>query len=390
MAARAEEVPAITGLRALSLLWVLVQHVQQGLRPLAATPAGAAFLAHPALRLGWAGNLGVDIFFVISGYLIGGMLMRERETTGTLSFRRFYARRALRLLPAYAVAIALFVLWDTPNPERFWTNILFINNFVPFTKQFMAHAWSLAIEEQFYALFPFFVLLLHVAKPRWRTPLVAATIGVFAAVAVGVVLGQHVELSFVRPSLDELWRYMDLFYVKPHTRAGGLFIGVLVVRLEASGTALRALERRPLLAGSGLAVAVILMAYVILVFPECRGPHGERLLFGSLSLALDDYAFALAIGYVVLLSRTQLALGRAISAVLGARVLRPIALASYSAYLIHPLCIAAVLERLGFDVAHAAISYVKLVACALAATGVAAAGMYFLVERPGLSLRPPR
>ncbi|CAN5771749.1 acyltransferase [soil metagenome] len=387
---RGDEVPAITGLRAISLLWVLVQHVQQGLRPLAATPEGAAFLMHPALHLGWAGNLGVDIFFVISGYLIGGMLMREREVSGTLSFRSFYTRRAMRLLPAYALAIVVYLAWGTPNPGYAWANVLFVNNFVPFTKQFMAHAWSLAIEEQFYALFPFFVLLLYRAQPRWRTPLVALTVAVFAAIAVAVVFGQDLELSFVRPNIDQFWRYMDLFYVKPHTRFGALFIGVLVVRLEAGGSVLRLLERRPLLAGLLAGVAVLTMSYVVLVFPECRAPDGARLVFGSVSLALDGYAFALAVGYLVLLSRTRSRVGRLLSGALGARVLRPIAQVSYTAYLLHPLCVEAVSQRLGFDLGHAGASYARLVAVAVLATLVASRPVYLLVERPVMVRRPPR
>jgi len=84
--------------------------------------------------------------------------------------------------------------------------------------------------------------------------------------------------------------------------------------------------------------------------------------------------FALAIGYVVLLSRTQSWLGRA--------------LVPYTAYLIHPLCIVVVSERLGFDLGHAGTSYAQLLASALLATLVASAPVYLLVERPLMALRP--
>jgi len=98
--------------------------------------------------------------------------------------------------------------------------------------------------------------------------------------------------------------------------------------------------------------------------------------------------FALAIGYVVLLSRTQSWLGRALSGALGASFLRPIAQVSYTAYLIHPLCIVVVSERLGFDLGHAGTSYAQLLASALLATLVASAPVYLLVERPLMALRP--
>jgi peptidoglycan/LPS O-acetylase OafA/YrhL len=383
-------VPAVTGLRALSVLWVLVGHVQQGLRPLGLVPAGAAFLAHPALRLGWAGNLGVDVFFVISGYLIGGMLLREREERGRLSFGRFYARRAMRILPAYLLAIALNLAAGTANADAAWANVLFVNNFLPFTRQFMAHTWSLAIEEQFYALFPVGVVLLYLVRPAWRTAVVASSVLGAAALALVLVRYHGLELSLVRPDPVAFWRVMDLFYVKPYARFGALFIGVLVAQLERSSTCLDVLARRPAAAAVLALFAVATLAFVTFVFPEGRTATGEKLLSGSLMLALDGYAFAGATGYLLLLSRAPSPLGRALSSALGARALHPIAHLSYAAYLLHPLCIAPLLPRLGFDLAHPWASYGLLLACSLAATFAVALLVFLLVEHPVMQLRPPR
>ncbi len=385
---RGDQVPAITGLRALAVLWVLLQHVQQGLRPLGMVPAGAYFLSRPLLRLGWAGNLGVDVFFVISGYLIGGMLMREREATGRISFGSFYLRRAMRIVPAYGLAIALNLALGSPNPESAWANVLFVNNFLPFTRQFMAHTWSLAIEEQFYALFPLWLLALYAAAPRLRTPFLVATVLGFAAVAVALVLHHGLEVSLVRPNVAEFWRYMDVFFVKPYARFGALFVGVLVVHLERATSAVKALERRPIVAGAAAAMAFAAMAFVAFVFPETRGPGGEKLLLGSLGLALNSYVFAAAVGYLLLVSRARSGVGRALAAVLGARVLHPIAQLSYAAYLFHPLCMAPLLPRLGFDLASPYVSFARSVSGSLVASFAAAAVVHLLVELPLMKLRP--
>jgi peptidoglycan/LPS O-acetylase OafA/YrhL len=377
----------VTGLRALSILWVLVQHVQQGLRPLQLVPAGAAFLAHPALRLGWAGNLGVDVFFVISGYLIGGMLMREREETGALSFRLFYMRRAMRILPAYFVALAVAMVVGVPNAGWAWANVIFVNNFLPFTKQFMAHTWSLAIEEQFYALFPPFVLLLYAIRPARRTLVVVTTVLAFAALAVFVVLHHGLVLSQRFPDFDDFWRYMDLFYVRPYTRFGALFVGVLVARLERSG-ALAWLERHALAAGALCVLAAMTAAWVVLVFPEGRDAAGNRTLSGALALATGGYLFASAVGVVLALSRTKSAIGRVVSRVLGARVLHPIARLSYAAYLFHPLCIGPVFGRFGFDLASPGLSYVRLLLASLVPTFAVSTLVHLLIELPFMNIRP--
>ncbi len=370
-------------------MWVLLQHVQQGLRPLGLTPAGAYFLSRPLLRLGWAGNLGVDVFFVISGYLIGGMLMREREETGRISLRSFYLRRAMRILPAYALAIVLNFSLGSPNRERAWANLLFVNNFLPFTRQFMAHTWSLAIEEQFYALFPLWLLGLYAMRPRLRTPFLVATILGFAAVAVTLVLHYGLEVSLVRPNVGEFWRYMDVFFVKPYARFGALFVGVLVVHLERATSALRALERHPFVATMATAAAVAVMAWVAFVFPEPRGPDGERLLLGTLGLALNNYVFAGAVGYLVLVSRARFGVGRAVAAVLGARILHPIAQLSYATYLFHPICIAPLLPRLGFDLASPYLSFARSVSASFVVSFAAAALVHLFVEVPLMKLRPP-
>lgn len=383
-----DEIPSVAGLRALSILWVLWQHYHQGLRPLMLLPEGAAFLSQPLLRLGWAGNLGVDVFFVISGYLIGGMLMREREESGGLALGRFYGRRAMRILPAYFAAIALNVAVGTPNPSRAWANVIFVNDFLPFADQFMAHTWSLAIEEQFYALFPLFVLLVWALRPSLRTALVAFAIALFAAIGVVVVLRHRLVLSERFPDMGEFMRYMDLFYVRPYTRCAALFAGVLVARLEQT-SALSWLDRRPVASVAMFLAALSACAWVIVVFPEGYDARGNRTLSGALALALDGAVFAFGVGALLALARTRSPIGRIIASILGARALHPIAQLSYAAYLFHPLCIAPVL-RLGFDVGRPWLSYPILLGLSLIATFAAALVVHLLVELPMMKLRPPR
>jgi peptidoglycan/LPS O-acetylase OafA/YrhL len=386
---RPDAVPAVTGIRALSMMWVLVQHVQQGLRPIGLTPAGAKFLAHPVLMLGWAGNLAIEAFFVISGYLVGGILMGERERTGAIDVRSFYVRRALRIIPVYVFAICVNLsLTMSVNKDAAWANLLFVNNFLPFRQQFMAHCWTLAIEEQFFLLSPLAILLLYRARPSLRTPLVWAAVASACLIALGVVFHDRLELSLRFPNGIEFWHYMDAFYTKPYTRFGSLAMGILIARADKDGRWKTWLERRSVLTAFFAALAVAATAYVIIVFPEGRGPSGEKLLFGSFKLALSGYVFGAAVAYMLLVSRTKHWVGRGINVLLGGRVLHVFAQLSYAMYLLHPSAITPLFPWLGFDIVHPWLSYVRILVSAFFVAAAVALVPFLFVELPIMRLRP--
>jgi peptidoglycan/LPS O-acetylase OafA/YrhL len=155
--------PALDGLRGIAVLIVLVGH-------------------GPIPFLG--GGPGVTMFFTLSGFLITALLLQERRGTGRVDLGRFYARRALRLLPALAVclvvvAIALTML-DT-ELTGVWYAALYVANLAPALGAklpYLSHTWSLSLEEQFYVVWPLTLLLLASTRRRWA---------VVAAVTAGIV-----------------------------------------------------------------------------------------------------------------------------------------------------------------------------------------------------------
>jgi peptidoglycan/LPS O-acetylase OafA/YrhL len=157
----------LDGLRGVAILLVVLYHAS--FFWLAESPLEIALVLVPAMGL-----YGVDLFFVLSGFLITGILLRVRGAPGY--FRTFYARRTLRIFPAYYATLILFLVVFpllTPQAEGFWKPgashetlwyWTYLSNFYvaatgQFQHQFLFVAWSLAIEEQFYLVWPLVVLL---------------------------------------------------------------------------------------------------------------------------------------------------------------------------------------------------------------------------------------
>jgi peptidoglycan/LPS O-acetylase OafA/YrhL len=203
----------------------------EGLRALA---VGFVILFH-AKFLGLTGGfIGVDVFFVVSGFLITSLLINEHSSVGEISLKNFYARRARRLLPASALVIALTALasriWleplrlkdigaDAVASGGFFANILFGVRSTDYLQAGQPpspfqHFWSLSVEEQFYIVWPaLLMLLLWKSRDRHTRAIVAVSILSVASLA----------LCIWQTTQSQPWAFFGL-----HTRAWELGIGALV------------------------------------------------------------------------------------------------------------------------------------------------------------------
>jgi peptidoglycan/LPS O-acetylase OafA/YrhL len=199
-------------------------------------------------RLTMGGWVGVDLFFVLSGFLVSGLLFSEYHRAGTMAIGRFYARRAWKIYPAFAVLIVVSgisdVLGGRLEGARFWAESLFVQNYAPGRWN---HAWSLAVEEHFYLLLPMFLTYLTSRSNRGRDPFRVIPL---AACVVGVV-----ELL---ARIVTWWRfpiyshYGNLF--PTHLRLDSLFLGVALAYAYHFGRAAFVSRLRPYrhaLAGGG-------------------------------------------------------------------------------------------------------------------------------------------
>lgn len=236
----------IEGLRAVAVLLVLLFH------------AGVPGMS--------GGYTGVDVFFVVSGFLITSLMVNERLETGRLSLSAFYSRRIRRILPMSSiVAVTTLVaswLWLEPLRVRnlatdvlasagFASNLVFAHRGADYLQSTLPpsplqHFWSLAVEEQFYVVWPALVVLVCLGVGRSRPGMVRARVAILSTVVAVASLAECMSLM----SQNQVWA----FY-RPHARAFELAVGALlavVPVVEKRGV--RAIES--VLAWVGLAVII--------------------------------------------------------------------------------------------------------------------------------------
>lgn len=177
----------------------------------------------PVTYFGW---MGVDLFFVLSGFLIGQQALKPYLAGQRLSITQFYKRRAYRILPAYLAVLALYFFvpgWrEAPQLAPLWKFLTFTMNLgFSFDRRAFSHAWSLCVEEHFYLVLPLLVTLLM------RRPSARKTGAVLASV---VLLGIFLRAFLMARYPDEVWTRI---YFPSYTRLDGLLTGVGLAIIRA-------------------------------------------------------------------------------------------------------------------------------------------------------------
>ena len=293
-------------------------------------------------------NLGVVVFFVISGFLITLLLLKEWDRTGVISLRGFYARRAVRILPpailfALGLAFASWRGWITLTPTDWITSLTYTVNYYPGRSWWVGHLWSLSVEEQFYLLWP---LAMAVLGPR-RSMIVAG-----AVVALGPVSRLVQRSAFANSPIRDLEIFPSV--------ADALAMGCLLASLRArpdSERVLGWLRKGPIVGG------LVLVAFVV-------NRWRTYTLVNAFGFSLICLVIALAIDWAVSNSAGK------IGSFLNSRVMVAIGLLSYSLYL----------WQQPFLNRHQTVP-ITAFPMSLVATAIAATASYLLVERPLLAWR---
>ena len=212
--------PGLDTLRAIAIVWVMLFHSYL----VGGLGSGFGFLE----RSGW---MGVDLFFVLSGYLIGSQVLGSLRDSGELDLRAFYIRRATRILPAFLVVLALYACWpawrEVPEMQPVWQFLTFTFNLLVGSDARFAfsHVWSLCVEEHFYLVFPFLAIAMARRPPMGRVVALCAAV-VLGGIALRAWLWHH-EVAPLRATGSEVGlAYLGNLYYPTWSRLDGLVAGV--------------------------------------------------------------------------------------------------------------------------------------------------------------------
>ena len=378
----------LDGIRALSILWVVCFHAGWYARFSLPLWTWMPLVSARWMLPFWRGDFGVDLFFVLSGFLIAGMLLDEEAANGRVALGLFYVRRLFRLWPALFAIIVIDVFTDDPHKSVIWINALYVNNFVPIWVVGLGWTWSLAIEEQFYLVCPWVLRAIFPLPVRGRVAALAGLMTCLVVIAAYVVVSYdlHPFDAEIVGQLDPFrWGLaFDVMYDKPWMRAGALFAGVMGAVLYRCREVMECLGRARVGTGVGLVLAMVTMA-LSTHWPLAVG--GSRFLEVAY-LATFRTFFGLGAAFVILVTLSAHPMGKSLARLLSARWLFPISQLAYSAYLLNPTVTTWVGRVLGPHIGPGDEPMHLLMPCDAIATFACAAVIHLAVERPGMELRP--
>lgn len=354
------QLPGLTLLRAIAIVWVMLYHLESYGLPL------PALASH-----GW---MGVDLFFVLSGYLIGGQLLRPCAAGAAPDFQQFFLRRAFRVLPAYLTVLALYAAFPGLNEaegmQPLWQFLTFTVNLFPdyLHSRAFSHAWSLSVEEQFYVLLPLLVWGLARKPAAWKVSTVVVALLLGGMLLRGMLWYGHMaaQVGTAEAPMAALLWYVESIYNPTYARLDGLLAGVVVALIQVFRPRwwawAMAYCKCFLLAGvAGLALSLRLNPV---------SAHGVVFGFPLLSASL-------ALILVALAGPATVKRGWSGWSIPGAA---PVAAMAFSLYLTHKLVFHWVRALMGGLLeGNGVLAFIAYMGAALAVGGL----LYVLVERPG-------
>jgi len=220
-------IPSLDGLRALSILLVLIGHART------TVPHLPFSVRRWATAIPGNASQGVSIFFVISGFLITHLLLREQQKTGRISLPLFYVRRFFRIMPAYYTFLICLIVLPRLHIHRFhWLALdggslkmaaLFLTNYSPHSfGEWVGHTWSLSVEEQFYLFWPLLLSLVGRQSGRW--------------IAVALIIAAPIMRTgswFLVPHNSIFWHRIPIML---HTRVDSLMFGCATALFYSSAS----------------------------------------------------------------------------------------------------------------------------------------------------------
>ncbi|HMZ35437.1 MAG TPA: acyltransferase [Leptospiraceae bacterium] len=323
------ELNALNAFRTFSVLGILVHHYWEAVRPsFLGTSVMVDFLDRVPLNL-----LSVmDLFLMLSGFLISGGLWLDWKKNGTIHFGKYFTRRSFRIFPLfYAALLVSFALTNAQiqlmskqtldaagtsmlaelkqMKSHWWTDALFISNYT--SHKIMIHGWSLAVEQQFYTFLPL-IAYFFLFRLSNKTRILSLCVLYFVPLVFRIIAAMNIDSEFGQ---------MSKIYWPTHTRADSLILGILIMDLYYTSNWFRGKIADPMLRRIGFVLSLVLLGI------------GHALTFAESQFVFCVFRYNFFnIGYAILICLSLHSVS-SFSKILSARVFTPIARVSYGMYM---------------------------------------------------------
>jgi peptidoglycan/LPS O-acetylase OafA/YrhL len=339
----------IEGLRAIAAFWMILYHIAVFAPMFVTQSEFTTLFQHPFFKIVLSTSVSLDVFFVISGLVIGYALIKELKDTGAVDITRFFVRRCARVYPLYIIVI-LFCGLTYSTFHSAWSNILQINNFLPIQQQHIPWAWSLAVDFQFYAVFSIILWLISkgvLGKNACYTLTFAALI--LPIVSTTLIIKTHplhpFSPNFYNLRSPESWDYVNMGFNQLYVRSGPFLYGVLTAYLlvhhrNKVHQFFQTIRKSTinLLSLSLLAIIVFLLANDPIWFLNQTKATWQTSI--QWTLLIQRNLFSLLLCMLLLLAEFPKGIVITLSLkILNSPVWRPFGQLTFTTYMIHPLVI---------------------------------------------------
>ncbi|WP_145860952.1 acyltransferase family protein [Pedobacter suwonensis] len=356
-----EKFVGLDHLRAVAILLVFLYHY--------------GMFKHPAWvdTIGWIGWTGVDLFFVLSGFLISNQLFQEISANQTIRLKTFFTKRFFRIIPPYLFTLLLYFCFPVFREREalppLWKFLSFTQNFGldVINQGTFSHAWSLCIEEQFYLALPVLLLFLIRLKQMKYLKIIIVLLLISTFFLRVFSWSEYVLPKLETPAFWKDW-YMHIYY-PTYTRLDGLVIGVLIGVLFQSSTFKAMINRNGnLMVFTGITAVTFSLWF-------CRDAYSQQASLFGFTLVAVSYGILVtgAISATSFLSKKSNMITTQLAAL------------SYAIYLSHKIVIHLVqlfLERIKIPASYSTVLLICFACCILAGL------VYrYCIEKPSATIK---
>ncbi len=337
----------IEGLRGLSALRVMIHHLALFGAFFWAPAEYIKILEHPFFKYALAPSVSLDVFFVISGFVISLSLMKAYKKTGTIDLYDFFIRRIARIFPLYIFVILLCALLLPNNLQNVWANILQVNNFLSMQDQYAVWTWSIAIDFQFYVLF---ALVLWLLSKKIIGKKICSALALFFLTAPMIIIPYvinafqyfHITQNSYYLTTPEAWLYFNIGIDKLYVRTDSILYGIIVAYIFVYHRERwhQLINRVPPVVSNLISVSLLgLLCFVLINDPVWFFNRSHTVWQTSTYwvILIQRNIFAFIIAMIILLAdRPKGFVMQFLIKILNSILLRPMGRLSYSTYMMHP------------------------------------------------------